>query len=136
MNHILLPGRCPIDDDSRCGEQAMDTLLDQVLALGADRHRLEAKVFGAANVVAALQSPTVGDLNAAYVRDYLAQLRIPIVAERLGGNHAVHIHFRTDTGRAGVRSVDGSRLPEILNAEEAYRLALPGARSAEKLSRS
>jgi chemotaxis protein CheD len=70
------------------------------------------KVFGAANVLPALQSPTVGELNATFVRHFLAAERIPLVAQRLGGKHAVQVHFRTDT--------DGSRLPAILRAE-AYR---------------
>jgi chemotaxis protein CheD len=125
MNHILLPGRCPIESDSRCGSQAIDFLIEQLVALGAYPQRLEAKVFGAANVIAALQAPTVGDLNAAFVRDYLAGAKIPIVAQRLGGIHPVHVYFHTDTGKAVVRSVDGSRLPEILNAEDAYLSAFP-----------
>lgn len=121
MNHILLPGRCAIDTDSRCAAQAIDFLLGEVVALGADPRRLAAKVFGAANVIAALQSPTIGDLNAMFIREYLAAKKVPIVARRLGGNHAVQVLFRTDTGRAVVRSVDGSRLPAILGAEAAYR---------------
>ena len=132
MNHILLPGRCPLEGDSRCGAQAIDQLLDQLFALGADPRSLVAKVFGAGNVVAALQAPTIGDLNARFIRDYLANLKIPIVAQRLGGNHAVHVCFHTDTARATVRSVDGSRLPEILQAEDVYRLALPDLRTAER----
>jgi chemotaxis protein CheD len=129
MNHILLPGRCPTETDSRCGAQAIDLLLEQVVKSGAARQRLVAKVFGAGNVIAALQAPTVGERNATFIRDYLANLKIPVVAQRLGGNHAVHVQFHTDTGKAMVRSVDGSRLPEILNAEDAYRLALPGVRN-------
>jgi len=133
MNHILLPGRSPIDTDSRCGAQAMDRLIEQVVALGAHPQRLVAKVFGAANVIAALQAPTVGDLNATFVRDYLANAKIPVIAERLGGIHAVHVDFHTDTGRAVVRSVDGSRLPEILHAEDSYRSASPNPCAAMRL---
>jgi hypothetical protein len=33
----------------------------------------------------------------------------------------VQVHFRTDTGKTIVHSVDGSRLPTILSAEDAYR---------------
>jgi chemotaxis protein CheD len=132
MNHILLPGRCPTDSDPRCGPQAMDFLIERIVALGAHPQRLVAKVFGAGNVVAALQAPTIGDLNAAFVRDYLANVKIPVVAERLGGNHPVHVRFRTDTGWAEVRSVDGSRLPEILVAEAAYEFALASGRNGRR----
>src|ERR1700678_101469 len=118
MNHILLPGRC---DGARCGVNAMELLINAIMQKGGDRRRLVAKVFGGANVLPALQSPTVGEQNAAFVRDFLATERIALVAQRLGGTHAVQVHFRTDTGEAIVHSVNGSRLPSILSTEDAYR---------------
>jgi hypothetical protein len=38
----------------------------------------------------------------------------------MGGNHAVHLYFRTDTGKVTVQTVDGSRLPKIVKAEGDY----------------
>ena len=80
-----------------------------------------AKAFGAGNVIASIQSPTVGELNAAFVRGFLATERIPLVAQRLGGIRPVQVNFRTDTGRITVHTVDGSSLPLILTAEQDYR---------------
>jgi chemotaxis protein CheD len=99
----------------------MELLINAIMQQGGDRRRLVAKVFGAANVLPALQSPTVGELNAMFVRDFLATERISLIAHRLGGTHAVQVHFRTDTGKTIVHSVDGSRLPAVLSAEDAYR---------------
>jgi chemotaxis receptor (MCP) glutamine deamidase CheD len=122
MNHILLPGRCDGDDrPSRCGVHAMELLINAVMSQGGDRRRLEAKVFGAGNVVAGLRSPTIGELNAAFIREFLATEKIPLIAQRLGGTHPVQVYFRTDTGKATVHTVDGSRLPSILSAEDDYR---------------
>jgi chemotaxis protein CheD len=122
MNHILMPGRCDGDGlPSRCGVHAMELLINAIMKEGGDRRRLEAKVFGGGNVVPSLQSPTVGELNAIFIRDFLATERIPLVAQRLGGTKPVQVTFRTDTGRATVHTVDGSRLPTILNAEDDYR---------------
>jgi chemotaxis protein CheD len=121
MNHILLPGRCDGEGLARCGVNAMELLINAIMQQGGDRRRLVAKVFGAANVLSALQSPTVGELNAAFVREFLATERIALVAQRLGGTHAVQVHFRTDTGKTIVHSVNGSRLPSVLSAEDAYR---------------
>jgi chemotaxis protein CheD len=123
MNHILLPGRRD-GGGSRCGVNAMELLINAIMREGGDRRRLVAKVFGAANVIAHLKSPTVGELNAAFVRNFLATERIALVAQRLGGRHAVQVHFNTNTGETIVHSVDGSRLPAILSAEGAYRCDL------------
>ena len=123
MNHILLPGKCDDNRPSRCGVHAMELLINAVMKEGGDRRRLVAKVFGGGNVIASLQSPTIGELNAAFIREFLATEGIPLVAQRLGGTHAVQVHFRTDTGKAILHSVDGSRLPSILSAEDAYRCA-------------
>jgi chemotaxis receptor (MCP) glutamine deamidase CheD len=120
MNHILLPGDSNQGRTSRFGVHAMELLINALMQRGADRRRLVAKAFGAANVVAALKSPTVGDQNAIFVREFLARERIPLVAKRLGGTHAVQVHFTTDTGRTIVHTVDGSRLPIILEAETTY----------------
>jgi chemotaxis protein CheD len=99
----------------------MELLINAIMQKGGDRRRLVAKVFGAANVLPGLQSPTVGEMNATFVREFLATERIALVAQRLGGTHAVQVHFRTDTGKTIVHSVNGSRLPAILSAEGAYR---------------
>ena len=131
MNHILLPGRCDDRGASRCGVNAMELLINAIMQQGGDRRRLVAKVFGGANVLPSLQSPTVGELNATFVRNFLATERIALVAERLGGTHAVQVHFRTDTGKTIVHSVDGSRLPTILSAEDAYRCDAAGGNDEE-----
>jgi chemotaxis protein CheD len=131
MNHILLPGRCDGDDrPSRCGVHAMELLINAIMKEGGDRRRLEAKVFGAGNVVTSLQSPTVGQMNAIFIRDFLATEKIPLVAQRLGGKRPVQVYFRTDTGKTTVHTVDGSRLPTILSDEDAYRCAFAKAGSS------
>jgi chemotaxis receptor (MCP) glutamine deamidase CheD len=122
MNHILLPGSCESDHlPSRRGVHAMELLINAIMKEGGDRRKLVAKVFGAGNVVASLQSPTIGEQNAAFIRRFLATEGIPIVAQRLGGLRPVQVTFRTDTGKATVHTVDGFRLPSILSAENDYR---------------
>ena len=79
-----------------------------------------AKAFGGANVLQGIKLPPIGEGNARFVREFLALERIPLVAERLGGTHAVHVYFRTDTAKVTVHTVDGSSLPKILAAERRY----------------
>jgi chemotaxis receptor (MCP) glutamine deamidase CheD len=126
MNHILLP-TCRVGDrNPRCGVHAMELLINEVMKLGGDRRRFIAKAFGGANVLRGMKMPAIGDGNARFVREFLATEKISLVAERLGGNHAVHLYFQPDTGKATVHTVDGSSLPKILTAERSY-CKLPSA---------
>jgi chemotaxis receptor (MCP) glutamine deamidase CheD len=120
MNHILLPGTATGDRKTRFGVQAMEVLINSLMREGGDRRRFVAKAFGAANVLAALSSPTVGELNAKFVREFLAAERIPLVAHRLGGKRAMHVHFSTDTGKVIAGFVNVARLPHLIEAETTY----------------
>jgi len=120
MNHILLPKCRTGDTNSRCGVHAMELLIDELMKLGGDRRRFVAKAFGGANVFPSIKMLLIGKENARFVREFLATEKIPLIGERLGGNHAVHVYFRADTGKATVQTVDGSRLPKIVMAETAY----------------
>ncbi len=127
MNHILLP-KCRVGDRSaRCGIHAMELLINEVMKLGGDRRRFVAKAFGGANVLQGMTALPVGEGNARFVREFLVTERIPLVAERMGGNHAVHLYFQTHTGKATVHTVDGSSLPKIIDAEGGYsKSSCPG----------
>ena len=98
----------------------MELLINELMKLGGDRRRFIAKAFGGATVLQGMKMPPIGEENARFVREFLAAERIPLLAERLGGNHAVHLYFRTDTGKVTVHTVDGSILPKIIDAERSY----------------
>ena len=118
MNHILVPGQLgACERSTRRGVQAMELLINAMMKLGGDRRRFVAKAFGGANVLAGFQTPTVGELNARFVREFLSTDKIPLLAERMGGTQAVWVTFHTLTGRACVHTVDGSQLPTILRDE-------------------
>ncbi len=59
-------------------------------------------------------------MNAQFVRNFLAVEAIPLIAERLGGESAVEVSFRTDTGKVIVRSVNGYPLSTLLAKENTY----------------
>lgn len=121
MNHILVPSsHSDCGCEARCGVEAMELLINAMMKLGADRRRFVAKAFGGGNVLPVFQQPTVGELNIRFVRQFLKTEKIPLLSERLGGEHAVKVIFHTATGRALLRSVDGSRLPALLREETDY----------------
>jgi chemotaxis protein CheD len=99
MNHFLLP-EAPGGGagDRRYGAQAMELLINGLLALGARRDRLEAKVFGGARMTAAFND--IGGKNAEFVKRYLQEDGIPIISHSLGGTLARRIHYTPSTGAA------------------------------------
>ena len=101
MNHFLLPGdanRPPSGEAERYGAYLMEVLVNGLLRRGANRHRLEAKLFGGASVVKSL-SP-IGRLNAEFARRFLATEGIRIVGESLGDERGRRVEYRPVSGLA------------------------------------
>jgi chemotaxis protein CheD len=129
MNHILMPKCQTGDKSSRSGVHAMELLINELMKLGGEKKRFIAKAFGGANVFPGMKMSPVGEGNALFVRQFLATEKIPLVAERMGGNHAVRLFFHTDTGKAYVHTVDGSSLPKIIKSEGCYCKSTTGNKS-------
>lgn len=115
LNHFLLP-----DDRSgeagagsmRYGTNAMEVLINDILRRGGAKHRLEAKVFGAGNVIDTSAAETVGDRNAKFVQEYLRREGVKIAASDLGGNRARRIFFFPATGRVSVLRLEPTSVRE------------------------
>lgn len=118
LNHFMLPFH--VSDlalSARYGVHAMELLINEIMKLGGDRRRLRAKVFGGANVFRFADSPwNVGRCNAEFVRKFLETENIPVVAQRLGGEEPLRVHFVTDTGKAFVKAIAHSK--SILEREQ------------------
>lgn len=100
MNHFLLPygPKAAATAPERYGVHAMEILINALLAGGARRNRLQAKLFGGARLSAKLSD--IGQSNARFARDFLATEEIPCLAESLGGSSARRVLFRPATGQA------------------------------------
>jgi chemotaxis protein CheD len=121
MNHFLLPdGECA-DAPARYGTNAMELLINALLAAGASRHRLEAKVFGGGNVLKSFSAHPVGTRNAQFVIDYLQVEGIPVRASDLMGPHPRKIWFFPATGRVVVRRLPPARDAQVCREEERYQ---------------
>jgi chemotaxis protein CheD len=105
LNHFLLPHGAP--PSPRFGEHAVPLLLQRVLALGASRERLRAKLFGGACVLEAFRAGSaLGGRNVAVARELLAAERIPVAAEDVGGDRGRKVVFEVQTGSAWIRAID------------------------------
>ncbi len=114
MNHFLLPNAGTGADvlSSRYGINAMEMLINNLLKLGADRHRIRAKLFGGASMSSNLAD--IGGLNARFAKSFLATEDIPCVADSLGGTSARRITFHPSSGHARqliIEAPDPIRLP-------------------------
>lgn len=128
MNHFLLPdGQVGDGAPARYGSFAMELLINDLLKRGAARNRLEAKVFGGANVLKGFTSNPVGTRNAEFVRQYLDAERIPVTAEDLRGIHPRKVWFFPRTGRVVVQRLPHAHDAEVLAAESAIRARLSKA---------
>jgi chemotaxis protein CheD len=113
MNHFMLPDSAgntwdAISPSVRHGNVAMERLINDILARGGQRHRLEIKVFGGGNVMKGTSD--IGDRNAAFVEAYLADEKLPVAAADLRGGLARRVHYFPRTGRV--------MLPELRRADD------------------
>ncbi len=105
MNHFLLPGneadiknRQPGGDAMRFGVHAMELLVNGLLRRGAQRGRLQAKLFGGARMIKGLTD--IGELNASFAEKFLRAEGIPVVGGSLRGEQGRRIQFWPVGGRA------------------------------------
>lgn len=97
MNHFLLPeGGAQDSGNVRYGANAMELLINGLLKKGAEKHRLEAKIFGGAQMMGNLRN--IGAANAEFARKFLQDEGIPCRAESVGGTSARRIRFWPTTG--------------------------------------
>lgn len=109
MNHYLLPlwngeGLA----SPKYGNIAIEKLVEKMEELGAERRTMVAKVFGGrTQSESGSIAQSIGIRNAEIAKQMLAQYRIPVVAEKLGGEHGMNIRFDTSTGIVLLKFIKG-----------------------------
>jgi chemotaxis protein CheD len=105
MNHFLLPGddlaaknRQAGGEAMRFGVHAMELLVNGLLCRGAQRNRLQAKLFGGARMIKGLTD--IGELNASFAERFLRAEGIVHVGGSLRGEQGRRIQFWPASGRA------------------------------------
>ena len=107
VNHYMLPADIGAQTATlRYANFAISELLRQLIALGAETRRMEAKIFGGACVLGSVEmGRDLGSKNVVVARERLAQERIKIVAEDVGGNRGRKLIYRTWDGSALIKQV-------------------------------
>ena len=108
INHYLLP-RFAGDGvaSPRFGDISIRELLSTLIAIGCDRRRFQAKLFGGACVLEAFRARKnhLGTQNVRTARELLAAEAIPVVGEDVGGDRGRKLIFTTGDGSAWVKEL-------------------------------
>ena len=111
LAHIMLPDSTSIRNNTnipKFADTGIEELVKQVVAKGANRTRLVAKIAGGAQMFA-FQSKNdmvrVGERNVEATKKKLAQLKIPILAEDTGDSYGRTVIFYPETGDFVIRAV-------------------------------
>lgn len=98
MNHFLLPGSDPKSGGCvKYGLHAMEELINALLKAGSERHRLQASLYGGANVVPGLTE--IGAQNARFARQFVKDEGFALVASCMGGKMGRRVRFNPTSGR-------------------------------------
>jgi chemotaxis protein CheD len=137
MNHFMLPEDQSVGPNNwldpavglatRYGSYAMESLINDLLKLGAARERLEIKLFGGGRILAAMTD--VGGRNVEFIRNYMSLEGYRVAAEDLGGTQPRKVVYFPATGRAKLRKLRPVENRIISHHEQLY-LASIGKQAA------
>jgi chemotaxis protein CheD len=111
MAHVLLPSvrlARDLGHPAKFPETAVPFLVERLIALGAERPRLVAKLAGGSGMFSQLMTPgtlQMGERNVVAARDVLRREAIPLVAEATGGDRGRTVRFQLWDGRVEIRTV-------------------------------
>lgn len=108
LSHIMLPESSEINNQTaplRFADKALPLLVQQMVAMGANKSRLTAKIAGGATMFAiASDKFNIGERNVQAVKKFLSENRIPILAEDCGLDYGRTQLFYPATGVMEIRA--------------------------------
>jgi chemotaxis protein CheD len=107
MNHFMLPEDITHGSSTwlepkagmstRYGAFAMESLINDLMKLGARRERLEVKLTGGGRILASMTD--VGERNIQFARNWLSLEGLKITGEDVGDSYPRRIHYFPASGR-------------------------------------
>jgi chemotaxis protein CheD len=132
MNHFMLPEDNSVGNNSwltgadglstRYGSYAMESLINELMKLGARRERLEVKIFGGGKILPAMSD--VGAKNIAFARSFLKLEGFKIAAEDVGEVFPRRVVYFPKTGRVMLKRLRALDVDAIATREYQYRKEL------------
>ncbi|MFD2178739.1 chemotaxis protein CheD [Veronia pacifica] len=132
MNHFMLPFGTSDDiaewdptqwrsKAARYGNYAMELLINTLIQQGAEKKRLQVKLFGGGVVMG--ECAAIGEKNIAFAKDYVSSEGLTLVGSDLGDDFPRKLMFDPCTGQAWVKKMRGFR-EEVENFDKKYRRVL------------
>lgn len=109
--HIMLPDSTKIMNNSnkyKFADTGIDTLIADMMNIGAVRQNLVAKIAGGAQMFSFgnnIDMMRIGERNVEATKNKLGKLGIRILAEDTGANYGRTIEFYPETGMLHIKSV-------------------------------
>jgi len=118
LAHCMLPDSTQSKNATNIAKfvnTAIEALVDKMVALGANRSKIVAKLAGGAQMFNFSQSSDlmkIGYRNVMAAKEKLEQLKIPLISEDTGGNYGRTIMLDSATGILQVKTI-GYGIKEI-----------------------
>lgn len=128
MNHFMLPDDAAgarggwlerqVGRAARYGTFAMESLINSLLKCGAQRERLEVKLFGGGNILSAHSH--IGARNIDFAHAFLRIEGLTLLAEDVGEVHPRRVVYFPVTGRVLVRRMRSLDHRELAESERRH----------------
>jgi chemotaxis protein CheD len=106
LAHIVLPdSRGRSGPPGKFADTAIPHMVDLLLAEGANKHGITAKMVGGASMFAATGPMQVGSENAVAVKSLLSEMGIGLVGENIGGQKGRRVAFDPTDGSLTIEVV-------------------------------
>jgi chemotaxis protein CheD len=132
MNHFMLPednssGKSSWIDGpgglaTRYGSYAMESLINELMKLGARRERMEVKLFGGGKILTSMTD--VGKKNITFAKEFLKLEGFKIAAEDVGDVCPRRVMYFPATGVVMLKRLKALDVVEIARRETSYRSSL------------
>jgi len=111
LAHVMLPDSTRIKNNSnkaKFADTAIDIMIEDMIRLGASRHRLVSKLAGGAQMFSFSHNSDlmrIGEKNVIASKEKLKDLGIKIISEDTGANFGRTIEFNTENGDLHIRTI-------------------------------
>jgi len=132
MNHFMLPeGADPGNPTSaRYGVNAMELLISEIMKLGGNRKRFQAKIFGGGHVLRIRESlDGIPQQNINFVHEFLHTESIPVMSEDIGGYQARRVLFHTQSAKVYLKKLGTTDAERTADEEMVYLISLKRRRT-------